>query len=183
MKKRLISLALALNVIFNLAACSKEEHNETSTNNVSVTDLNTDNDTTQINAKDVDINSFITNINQYNIPYAYNEYYPNEEDIKEYLMKEIDIPKHTDDDYTNIFDCIKNNTIKKYQNSIIFNDDELLSSYEKEIKQNTQIALKKALNNIFENATNDILEDICQLKSTSIVIADLSNNPKKPTGN
>lgn len=173
MKKRLISLALVLNVMFNMAGCSTSKKEDTGSNSTSITD----------SKRDISIDKIIQNIEKEKIPYSYEEYYPTKDFIKNFKSK---LPltttgKHEDDDYTTIFDCIEQNTKEMYGelNGIFMCQNVNYPKEELErVKKDgryVQIALKQALDSIFINATNDIKDDICQLKATSIVISDLSD--------
>lgn len=188
MKKRLISLMLAINILFNLSSSTKQKDEENNTNNTSIININKDNLETSIKKiapktkKDIIIN----NIQKIYIPYNYNEYQPNQKFINVYkkLAQNNKKCNHIDQDYTSVFECIKNNTLKKYPNNNIFKNEIIPEKKDKLNMENIniQIALKQAINSIFENATNDIKEDICRLKNISIINGNLTNEIKKEDG-
>lgn len=167
MKKRIISFVLMINILVNLSGCIIKNNN----NNV-----NEEIVTLEIEDNDI-LNDFINKINDINPIYKYSLHYPDEYLISKYqrLAKSTNECTNTNTDYSNLSNIIINNTIEKYGtlNGLFIIDDITYNKeeYSKllEINSYTKIALKRAINNIFKNSTNNISEDICKLKDICII--------------
>lgn len=182
MKKRILSIFLAVNILtssFILTSCSKKEEQEISTNQIVE-----EQDNNRLEQEFID--ELKRKIDSIDVEYLYSEYYPNEETINEYKLlasSNIECPE-TDDSYKNIYQYIKRNTQVKYEDNNIFYDKN--ESLEKqEIDENFYYAINDALDHIFSNHRNNYKEDICSLKSISIVnkdLSDITSNNDSPLG-
>lgn len=187
LKKRIISLIIALNMVINLSSCTNKHQNHNSDGNTSwgYEDTLSNND---VKEKEEPIDpdmlaNFLTIINNVETPYNFNDYYPTMDTINDYkaVADSMVTCSEEDTNYMQLSDIIEKNTIIQYgkNNGIFFVPGETYSDEElarlSEINPKFKIAIKNAINNIFENATNDIKEDVSKLKSICIIEADLQN--------
>lgn len=180
MKKRIISFVLMLNIVASLSGCSQKEDKKFKSNNVeSICSEESNNKESNFsdesnNSLDlINYDTFIEKINDIDVEYKNEEYYPTLDEIELY-QERIDYSQECSNEeinYFNLYNYIKNNTMSKYEKSNGIFDDA------SDIKQtNIRIALKLALENIFSNATNNVKEDICRLKDASIIVSSLSGS-------
>ena len=178
MKKRIIALVLALNMIINLSGCaSKSKKNDNDKAPLEYEDTIHDQD--EEKTEYIDYASNI--INGVKTHYGFDDYYPTDDTINSYkaLADSTVMCSLDDTNYIQLLNIIEENTIRKYgKNNGIFiipgqfySDEELAKL--SQINQNTKIAIKNAIKNIFENASNNIQEDISTLKNISIINSDL----------
>lgn len=188
MKKRIISLALALNLLLGFTSCGKREKHNTHERSAttSITDEVSEfsesesiiEEVEDEKIREIPIDEFINNINNIDIVYNYEEYYPDLEDVMFYKNCIQNNKKCTnkESDYNKLFELIRQNTINKYgkANNVfmvpneIYTDQEISDLNTKGVS--VAIALSNILEDIFKNGSNDILEDYCRLKDISIVI-------------
>lgn len=188
LKKKIISILLAMETMMALSSCNTRKPK---VGNIPITttyEVTTEDEfiTSDIEAfyEHVDISSFLKRIDSIKSHYDYEEYYPSLDDSIEYkrIAKTITSCPEEDLSYDELADIITQNTINKYgNNNGIFFDYSCYYSYERleELSDKTWTivtALNQAIRKIFKNATNDISEDICKLKDICITDKDLSHS-------
>lgn len=187
MKNKFISLFLAINILTSgviLTACSKNNKDQKIGKSISIeTELPTESVTEETLNKFLDteyLNELKAKIDNVNIEYLNSGYYPNEEIIKEYkemANKKIECPEESSISYPDIISKIRDNTIEKYGNSngVFYPNYGSSTESEKEKYKNFEYAISKALEHIFSKKNNNYQEDLCCIKSISIVNDSLSS--------
>lgn len=188
MKKKFISLFLAVNILAGgivLTSCSKKTNDKEINNHISVEtelpkELQTEIPTEESLLNKEIIEELKTKIDSINITYLNEEYYPNEATIKEYKKlanTHYECKEESIISYPDIYLAIKYNTIKNYgeDNGIFYPSQGNYSESEKERFNNFEIAIEEALKHIFKDCKNNYQEDLCSIKSISIVNDSLSS--------
>lgn len=191
MKNRFISLFLAINILTSgviLTACSKNKNDQKIGKSISIeTELPTESVTEETLNKYLDaefLNEIKEKIDSVNIEYLNSDYYPNEETIKEYkemANKKIECPEESSISYPDIISKIRDNTIEKYgdSNGAFYPKYSTSTDLEKEIYNNFEYAISESLKHIFSKKNNNYQEDLCSIKSISIVNGSLSGEEEE----
>lgn len=196
MKQRVISIFLAINILaggISLTGCSKNNNKVKYQKPTSIieTEIQTEEQTVipteETISKEI-LENLKNKIDSVKISYKNEEYYPNEETIKEYkklIDTHYECKEESTISYPDIYLSMKNNTIEKYgeDNGVFYPSHWKYSKSEKEMYNDFEIAIEEALQHIFSKKNNDYQEDLCSLKGISIKNERLSDNPEGTSHN
>ena len=188
MKKRIMSLALSLNILLGLSSCIRKEKHKNYENSTPTSSIEEISNTSEVESsidnldeetiQKISCDVFINNINNIGVVYNNEDCYPTLDDVKIYNDRIQNNQKcmNQESDYRKLFEMIRENTIAKYgkENGVFRVPDKEYTSQEILDLHNKGLYVAMALSSILEkflkNDSNNVLEDYCRLKEVSIII-------------